>query len=108
MSDQPEPQTPIERSRAETGRRHFELTRAEYDQLGEDLDAENGYPKGVGTRAVTRRSIPRWAKVEKSRSNRALVSLLRRQARAAACDKVRGREKTREEFKERKKPREDV
>ena len=64
--------TPIERSRTDD-QRFYLLGKAAYERLATELDAANGYPKGVGTKALTQRAIPLWGDVEKSATGKALL-----------------------------------
>ena len=58
MPDDDTPLTPIEQSRAVTGRRYYSVALADYDALAASLDTKYGFPSGVGTRAVTARAVP--------------------------------------------------
>lgn len=50
--------TPIEQSRAATGKRFFRVEPSTYDELAAGVDLIRGYPHGVGTPAVTLRGLP--------------------------------------------------
>lgn len=50
--------TPIEKSRADTGRRYFKCLKVRYEIVTGELNNARGVPKGVGTRAATLRTLP--------------------------------------------------
>lgn len=71
------PLTPIEQSRAATGRRHYRVDPATYSQLAAGVDQLRGYPRGVGTKAQTLRGLSLIANLQVANdgSGHVLVSL---------------------------------
>ena len=67
--------TPTEQSRADTGQMFHRLTKVEYEKLASGLNAEQGLPKGVGTKAVTLRAIPEFKDVPKDDKGDAVLSM---------------------------------
>lgn len=79
--------TPIEESRAATGRRHLELTPDAYDALAAKLNADHGNPREVGRPWQTLRAVPEWEDVQKDATEtKALLSLAERQVDAVVLD----------------------
>tara|TARA_R110000850_G_C9996151_1_gene468189 strand:- start:17817 stop:18161 length:345 start_codon:yes stop_codon:yes gene_type:complete len=60
------PLTPIEQSRADTGRRHYTCKNGFYAGLSTSLNARFGWPKGVGQKATTLQELPDAADAQPS------------------------------------------
>jgi len=50
--------TPIEQSRADTGRRYYSIKANFYNGLATSMNAKKNRPTGLGTKAVTMREFP--------------------------------------------------
>lgn len=75
--DEEQPLTPIEQSRADTGFRYYVVQPDIYTALAADVDKSRGYPRGVGTRAVTLRGLPPFDKLKlaNDESGRGLIAI---------------------------------
>lgn len=70
-----EPLTPLEQSAATTGRRYFVTAGVVYDALCQQIDANRGFPAGVGTKAATLRGLPPADKLPVDGQGRVLVNI---------------------------------
>lgn len=67
--------TPIEDSIARTGRRYFRAVEPVYVGLCAEIDSRRGFPAGVGSDAVTRRSFPPPTRAQRAANGDVLVSV---------------------------------
>ena len=67
--------TPLELSRATTGRRFFRANPTVYAQLSAAIDTARGYPEGVGTAAVTTRGLPEPGNLPTTENGDVLLSI---------------------------------
>lgn len=67
--------SPLELSRAKTGRRFFEALPEVYLAASNQVDLSIGHPSGVGSKAVTERGLPELSSLEIQDDGRIEVSV---------------------------------